>query len=54
MKVYKTKKYKSWIRIRNHLDITTTTKKIIIIKLCNMYIDPMSLVQKEKPQSHLN
>ena len=27
MKIYKTKKYKSWIRIRNHLDITTTTKK---------------------------
>ena len=32
MKIYKTKKYKSWIRIRNHLDITTTKKK-----LCNMY-----------------
>ena len=52
MKIYKTKKYKSWIRIRNHLDITTTTKKNT--KLCNMYRDPMSLVQKEKPQSHLN
>ena len=26
MKIYKTKKYKSWIRIINHLDITTTKK----------------------------
>ena len=25
MKIYRQKKYKSWIRIRNYLDITTTT-----------------------------
>ena len=27
MKIYKTKQYKSWIQIRNYLDITTTTTK---------------------------
>ena len=50
MKYTRQKKYNSWIRIRIHLDITTATKK----NVCNMYRDPMSLVQKEKPQSHLN
>ena len=44
--MYKTKKIQQLHSFRHY-----NNKKRI---LCNMYTDPNSLVQKEKPQSHFN